>query len=168
MISQVKGFCPEIDDESFIAETAQVIGQVIVERNANIWYNTIVRGDVEPIKIGENTNIQDLSMVHTSHGYPTTIGNNVTIGHRAICHGCTIEDDVLVGMGAILLDGVYIESNVIIGAGSLVPPNKRIPSNSLVMGTPAKVVRTLTDEEIEHIMQSAKGYVELSKHYKSK
>ena len=168
MISDIKGYTPVIDREAFVSSTAQIIGQVIVERNANIWYNTVVRGDVEPISIGENTNIQDLCMIHTSHGFPVVIGHHVTIGHRAICHGCTIEDHVLVGMGAILLDGAHIESNVIIGAGSLVPPNKRIPSNSLVMGTPAKIVRSLTAEEIEHIEQSANGYVELSQHYKSK
>ena len=143
-------------------------GQVRLEQGANIWYNTVVRGDVELITVGKNTNIQDLSVIHTSHGHPTQIGSGVTVGHRAICHGCTIDDNVLIGMGAIILDGAHIESDVIIGAGSLVPPNKRIPSGSLVMGSPAKVVRTLSEEEIESIKQSAHGYVELSKHYKSK
>lgn len=163
-----KGFTPNVDESCFIAPSADVIGQVVVEEDANIWYNTVVRGDVEPITIGKSTNVQDLSVIHTSKGYPASIGQGVTIGHRAICHGCTIEDDVLIGMGSIILDGAYIESNVIVGAGSLVPPKKRIPSGSLVMGSPAKVVRTLTEEEIESIKQSARGYVELSQHYKSK
>ncbi|HSN66800.1 MAG TPA: gamma carbonic anhydrase family protein [Fusibacter sp.] len=168
MLTDIKGYTPVVHADCFIADSAAVIGQVRLEQGANIWYNTVVRGDVEPIDIGENTNIQDLSVIHTSHGHPVCIGNGVTVGHRAICHGCTIEDNVLIGMGAIVLDGAHIESDVVIGAGSLVPPNKRIPSGSLVMGSPAKVVRALTEEEIEGIKQSARGYVELSQHYKSK
>ena len=168
MLTDIKGYSPVIDTDCFVASSAQVIGQVILEHCANIWYNTVVRGDVEAITIGENTNVQDLSVIHTSGGYPVNIGAGVTIGHRAICHGCTIEDNVLIGMGAIILDGAHIESDVIIGAGSLVPPNKRIPSGSLAMGSPAKVVRTLSEEEIEGIRQSARSYVGLSHHYKSK
>lgn len=168
MIDKFKTFSPVIHKGCFIANSAQVIGQVEVEEGANIWYNTVVRGDVEPIIVGRNTNVQDLCMLHTSHGFPLSIGTDVTIGHRAVCHGCTIEDNVLIGMGSIILDGAVIERDVIVGAGSLVPPNKRIPSKSLVMGSPAKVVRTLTEEEIESIKQSARGYVELSQHHKSK
>ena len=168
MIKAFLNRIPQIHEETFLASSSEVIGQVTVERGANIWYNTVVRGDVENILIGADTNIQDLCVVHTSNGFPTTIGKGVTVGHRAIIHGCTIEDNVLIGMGAILLDGAHIESDVIIGAGSLVPPNKRIPSKSLVMGSPAKVVRELTEEEIEKIKQSARGYVELSQKHKSK
>lgn len=118
--------------------------------------------------VGSSTNIQDLCTLHTSRNFPLSIGSFVTVGHCAICHGCTIEDRVLVGMGSIILDGAYVESDVIIGAGSLVPPGKRIPSGSLVMGSPAKVVRTLTPEEIESIKLSAVHYVSLSQQYKSK
>lgn len=168
MLTDIKGYTPIVHADCFVADSAAIIGQVRLEQGANIWYNTVVRGDVELITVGKNTNIQDLSVIHTSHGHPTQIGSGVTVGHRAICHGCTIDDNVLIGMGAIILDGAHIESDVIIGAGSLVPPNKRIPSGSLVMGSPAKVVRTLSEEEIESIKQSAHGYVELSKHYKSK
>lgn len=168
MVKKLMNHSPKIDSTCFVAESAEIIGQVLVEQGANIWYNTIVRGDVEPIIIGENTNIQDLCVVHTSHGYPVKIGSGVTVGHRAICHGCTIEENVLIGMGSIVLDGAYIEKDVIIGAGTLVPPNKRIPSRSLVIGSPAKVVRTLTEEEVESIKKSASGYVELSQHHKSK
>jgi len=168
MIKTLGAHTPQINMSSFVADSAEIIGQVVVEQGANIWYNTVVRGDVEPIVIGKNTNIQDLCVVHTSHGYPVRIGSGVTIGHRAICHGCTIEDNVLIGMGSIILDGAIIEKDVIIGAGSLVPPNKRIPSRSLVIGSPAKVVRSLTEDEVESIKKSASGYVELSQHHKSK
>lgn len=165
MIRTFKAFSPEMDETNFLAETAVLIGQVFMEEHANVWYNTVVRGDVEPIKIGKNSNVQDLVMVHTSSGFPVTIGNDVTIGHNATIHGCTIESNVLVGMGSIILDGAHIESDVIVGAGSLIPPGKRIPSKSLVMGSPAKVVRTLSEEEIESIGKSAHHYVELSKQY---
>ncbi len=159
---------PVIHDSCFIAETAVVIGEVSVEEEGNIWYNTVVRGDVEPIVIGKRTNVQDQCMVHTSSGFPTTLGDDVTIGHGAIIHGCTIESNVLVGMGAIVLDGAHIESNVMVGAGALVAPGKRIPSGVLVMGSPAKVVRDLTEEEISNISKSAAGYVRLSSHHKTK
>lgn len=168
MIDKFKTFQPMIHKDAFVASSAHVMGQVVLEEGSNIWYNTVIRGDVEPINIGKHSNIQDLCMVHTSHGFPVSIGSGVTIGHRAICHGCTIEDNVLIGMGSIILDGAVIESDVIIGAGSLVPPSKRIPSKSLVMGSPAKVVRALTEEEIESIKQSARGYVELSQQHKLK
>lgn len=159
---------PVIHDSCFIAETAVVIGEVSVEEEGNIWYNTVVRGDVEPIVIGKRSNVQDQCMVHTSSGFPTTLGDDVTIGHGAIIHGCTIESNVLVGMGAIVLDGAHIESNVMVGAGALVAPGKRIPSGVLVMGSPAKVVRDLTEEEISNISKSAAGYVRLSSHHKTK
>lgn len=165
MIRTFKAFSPETDESNFLAETAVIIGQVFMEEHANVWYNTVVRGDVEPIKIGKNSNVQDLVMIHTSKGFPVSIGSDVTIGHSATIHGCTIESNVLIGMGAIILDGAYIERDVILGAGSLVPPGKRIPAKSLVMGSPAKVVRTLSEEEIESIGKSAHHYVELSKQY---
>ncbi|GAU76908.1 gamma carbonic anhydrase family protein [Fusibacter sp. 3D3] len=168
MIKVFKSHIPQIQRSCFIAESADIIGEVIVEESANIWYNTVVRGDVEPIFIGNYTNVQDQVVIHTSQGFPVSIGPYVTIGHGAIVHGCTVEDHVLIGMGAIVLDGAYIEKNCIIGAGALIPPNKRIPSNSLVVGSPGKIVRTLSNEEIEHIEQSAIGYVELSQHHKSK
>jgi len=137
-------------------------------KNVNIWYGAILRGDVNYIEVGENTNIQDNCVVHVDSKFPTIIGKNVTIGHGAIVHGCTISDNVLIGMGSIILDGAYIEENVIIGAGALVPPGKRIPKNSLVVGSPGKVVRQLSDEEIEKLQISANNYVNLSKEYLSK
>lgn len=166
MIKKLGEYTPVIDKSVFVAETAVVIGQVFIEEEANIWYNTIVRGDVEPIKIGKWTNVQDNSVLHTSKNFPLSIGEEVTIGHGAIVHGCTVANNVLIGMGAIVLDGASIEENVIIGAGSLVPPGKVIPSGVLVMGSPAKVVRALTEAEIISLHASAQNYVQLSKQYK--
>lgn len=166
MIKKLGEYTPVIDKSVFVAETAVVIGQVFIEEEANIWYNTIVRGDVEPIKIGKWTNVQDNSVLHTSKNFPLSIGEEVTIGHGAIVHGCTVANNVLIGMGAIVLDGAFIEENVIIGAGSLVPPGKVIPSGVLVMGSPAKVVRALTEAEIKSLNASAQNYVQLSKQYK--
>ncbi len=122
-----------------------------------------MRGDSDQITIGKNTNIQDNSVVHLDHGIPTTIGEHVTIGHGAIIHGCTIHNNVLIGMGAIVLNGAIIEENVIIGAGALIPPGKVIPSGSLVVGSPGKIIRTLSEIEIENIKKSALHYVELAK-----
>lgn len=167
MILPYKTFVPKVADNSIILESATVTGQVVIEEEVNIWYNTVVRGDVEPIFIGRSTNVQDLVMLHTSKGFPLTIGKGVTVGHRAILHGCTIEDNVLVGMGAILLDGAHIESNVLIGAGSVVTEGKRFPSGSLVLGSPARVVRQLSEEEIEAIRATARKYVDVSRQYKT-
>lgn len=166
MVRQFKEFTPNIDNSAFIAETAVIIGQVFIEEEANIWYNTIVRGDVEPIRVGKRTNVQDNVTLHTSRNFPLTIGDDVTIGHGAIVHGCTVANRVLIGMGAIVLDGARLEENVILGAGSLVPPGKIIPSGMMAMGSPAKVVRPLTEEEINHLANSAAGYVKLSEQYK--
>lgn len=166
MIKKLGEYTPVIDQTAFVAETAVVIGQVFIEEEANIWYNTIVRGDVEPIKIGKWTNVQDNSVLHTSKNFPLSIGDEVTIGHGAIVHGCTVANNVLIGMGAIVLDGASIEENVILGAGSLVPPGKKIPSGVMAMGSPAKVVRALTEAEIKSLKASAQNYVQLSKQYK--
>ncbi|MFZ5966038.1 MAG: gamma carbonic anhydrase family protein [Bacillota bacterium] len=163
MILGYEGVNPQIDESCYISDNATIIGHVEMKKDANIWYGTVVRGDVNKITIGESTNIQDNCTVHINHNMPTNIGDYVTIGHGAIIHACTIGNNVLVGMGAIVLDGAEIGDNVIIGAGSLVPPNKKIPSNSLVMGSPVKVVRELTNEEVDQVRLSAVNYVELSK-----
>jgi len=162
MIKAFEGVQPAIHDSCFVAESADIIGKVELSAHSNVWYGVVMRGDSDKITVGENTNVQDNTVVHVDHGVPTTIGNNVTIGHGAIIHGCTIHDNVLVGMGAIVLNGAVLEENVIIGAGAMVTSGKVIPSGSLVVGSPGKVVRTLTDEEIENITKSAKHYVELA------
>ena len=150
---------PNIDSSAFIAKGAVVIGNVTISKNCSIWYNATLRCTEAPITIGECSNVQDNAVVHVSPNYPTTIGAYVTVGHGAIIHGCTIEDNALIGMGAIILNGAKIGKNCIIAAGTLVPQNKVIPDNSLVMGSPGKVVRQVTAEEIYQNRQNAEEYV---------
>ena len=166
MIKSFNGIDPSIDESVFVAESADVIGEVTIKKNASIWYNVVIRGDEQPIVIGENTNIQDGSVVHTGWDEPTTIGNNVTVGHKALVHGCKIGDNTLIGMGAIVLDGAEIGEFTLLGAGSLVPPGKKIPSGVLAMVSPAKVIRELSDEEKESITKSALNYVENANKHK--
>lgn len=166
MIVEYNEHKPEIHESCFIAENATVIGKVKINKNSSIWFGTVLRGDSDCITIGENTNIQDNCIIHVNNGEPTTIGDNVTVGHGAIIHACTVGDNVLIGMGAIVLDGAEIGDNVIIGAGALVPPNKKIPSNSMVMGMPAKVVRELTEEDIAAVSSTTQHYVELAREYR--
>jgi carbonic anhydrase/acetyltransferase-like protein (isoleucine patch superfamily) len=171
-IRSYMGNHPKIEPSSFIDPSSVIIGNVRIGKNTSIWCNTVVRGDVSHIHIGENTNIQDLTMLHVthynpgkSHESPLIIGNNVTVGHNCCLHACTIKDYVLVGMGSTLLDNCIIEENVIIGAGSLVPPNKVLESGYLYFGNPLKKVRALTNDEIEHIKYSALHYVKLKNNY---
>lgn len=159
---------PSIHPSCYISETAQLIGRVTLKENANVWFGSVLRGDGNYIEVGANTNIQDNSVVHINKDTPTIIGENCTIGHGAIVHACTIGNNVLIGMGAIVLDGAIIEDNTIIGAGALVPPGKRIPQKSLVVGSPCKVVRKLSEEEISSLEESAIHYVKRSKEYKGK
>ncbi|MCF7847677.1 MAG: gamma carbonic anhydrase family protein [Kiritimatiellales bacterium] len=151
---------PVIDaEEYFIAENASVIGNVTIRNQANIWFGAVLRGDLEPIEIGERTNVQDNAVVHTDHGSPVKVGRGVTIGHQATIHGCTIGDHCLIGMKATVLDGAVIGDHCIIGAHSLIPPGKEIPEGSLVVGVPGRVVRQVTDEERAHIGKNAEHYV---------
>lgn len=160
MIRTFKGIVPTIDPSAYVDESAQVVGDVHIGAESSVWMNVVVRGDVHRIRIGRRSNIQDLTMVHVMrHTHPTTIGDEVTIGHSATIHGCTIEDRVLVGMGAILLNGCRIGSDSIVAAGTLVPEEMVIPPGSLVMGAPAKVRRPLTDEERQSIRWYADNYV---------
>lgn len=143
----------------FIAKSADLIGDVTIGNDTSIWYQAVVRGDASPIVIGSRTNIQDGSIVHGDPHYDTVIGSGVTIGHNCIIHGCHIGSDVLVGMGAIILNGATIGDNCLIGAGTLVTQNAEIPPNSLVIGSPGKVKRQLTDQELESIKRNAREYV---------
>ncbi|SDF26355.1 gamma carbonic anhydrase family protein [Sporolituus thermophilus] len=160
-----KNIFPKIEPSVLIAKGAQVIGDVAIGANASIWYNSILRGDVNFIRIGAYTNIQDNSTLHVMNGHPCVVGNYVTVGHNVILHGCTIADNCLIGMGAIILNGVEIGENCIIGAGTLLTEFKKIPPKSLVVGSPGKVVRSVADEEIQFIRQSAIHYHELSLHH---
>lgn len=149
----------------YIAEGAKIIGDVTIGEDSSVWYNAVIRGDSNSIVIGENTNVQDNAVLHTSHSHALTIGDNVTIGHGAIVHGCTIGNNVLVGMGAIVLDGAVIEDNCIIGAGALVTQNKVMSEGSLVLGNPAKVVREITEEEKKAILENADEYSSEAQRY---
>ena len=150
---------PKIDPSVFVAKGAVVLGDVTIEKDCSIWYNATVRSTESYIKIGKGSNVQDNAVIHVSHDYPTTIGSYVTIGHGAIIHGCSIDDNALIGMGAIILNGAKIGKNCIIAAGALVPQNKEIPDNSLVMGSPGKIVRQVTEDEIKHNRKNAEDYI---------
>jgi carbonic anhydrase/acetyltransferase-like protein (isoleucine patch superfamily) len=165
MIHEFKNKKPIIADDVFLAPGCQIIGNVKIAKECSIWHNATLRADIGPITIGEYTNIQDNAVVHIDYDYPTIIGNGVTIGHGAIIHGCTINDNCLIGMGAIILNGAVISENCLIGAGALITENKEIPPNSLVVGVPGKVLRKLTKEEIEKLKESAKEYYYLSRQY---
>lgn len=144
---------------------ATVVGNVTLHQNVSVWYGSVIRGDSDSIEIGENSNIQDLSILHTDYGYPIHIGKNVTIGHRAIVHGCTIEDEVMIGMGAILMNGAKIGKHSIVGAGALIPEGKEIPANSIVVGMPGKIIHQTSEKQVEEILENAKHYVELAREY---
>ncbi|WP_434797564.1 gamma carbonic anhydrase family protein [Terrisporobacter vanillatitrophus] len=165
MIKGFEGIKPTIDDSAFVAETADVIGDVIVEKNASIWYKAVLRGDDSQIIVGENSNVQDGTIVHCGYEEPTIIGKNVTIGHAAVIHGCKIGDCSLIGMGATVLDNAEIGEFTMVGAGSLVT-GKKFPPGVLLLGSPAKIARELTDEEKESLKQSALHYIGMGKKHK--
>ncbi len=150
-----------VDVSAYVDESAQVIGDVVVGAESSIWMNVVVRGDVHHIRIGRRTNVQDLTMVHVMRGtHPTRIGDEVTIGHSAVIHGCTIEDRCLIGMGAIMLNGCTIGADSIVAAGTLVPEGMQVPAGSLVMGTPARIKRALDEAERLSILDYANRYVQ--------
>ena len=160
MIRTFKSTSPTVDPSAYVDVSAQVIGDVHIGAESSIWMNVVVRGDVNHIRIGKRTNIQDLTMVHVMRDtHATTIGDAVTIGHAAVIHGCTIEDRVLIGMQAMLLNGVHVEHDCIIAAGTLLTEGTRIPTGSLVMGRPGKVTRSLTGAELAEIRRLSEAYV---------
>lgn len=154
-------------DDFFVADNASVIGRVRLENNASVWFNAVLRGDNELITVGENSNIQDGAVLHTDPGQPLVIGRNVTIGHKVMLHGCSIGDNSLIGINSVILNGAKIGRNCLIGANSLITENKEIPDGSLVMGAPAKVVKTLTDVQQAQLLESAKTYVANFKRFKA-
>ena len=165
MIHAVNGNKPVIEEEVFIAEGSKIIGDVYIKKGASIWFNAIVRGDIGPIKIGKKTNIQENSTLHIDPESPLIVGDNVTVGHNAVLHGCTVNNNCIIGMGATILNNANIGENSIVGAGALIPEGKEIPKESLVLGVPAKVVRKLDKDEIKSIKESAEHYYELSQKY---
>ena len=164
---------PQTNESNYIDETSVVIGDVVLAENVSVWPFAVIRGDVNHIRIGKNSNVQDHSMLHVSHkkadkpeGSPLIIGEDVTVGHHVKLHGCTIGNRVLIGIGTIVLDDVVVEDDVMIGAGSLVPPNKRLESGYLYVGSPVKQVRKLTEKELAFLPYSAQNYVKVSGNYK--
>lgn len=173
-ISAFDGITPTLPASAYVHDSAQVIGDVVLGENSSIWPMAVVRGDVNSIRIGANSNVQDLAMLHVSHrrasdpdGSPLLIGDNVTIGHSVVLHGCSIGDECLIGIGSIVLDDVVIEPRVMVGAGSLVPPGKVLHSGYLYLGRPVKQIRPLTEEELAHFAYSAQHYVRLMRKHQS-
>jgi carbonic anhydrase/acetyltransferase-like protein (isoleucine patch superfamily) len=160
MLRPFRGQLPVVHPSAFVDESAQVIGDVQIGPESSVWMNAVIRGDVKDIRIGARTNVQDGTVVHVMHDtHPTRIGDDVTIGHSAVVHGCTVEDRVLIGMGAILLNGAVVGHDSIVAAGALVAEDMVVPPRSLVMGVPARVRRPLTDAEVESVRESAANYV---------
>ena len=147
------------DEECWIAPTAVLIGHVVLKRNASVWWHTVIRGDNEPITVGENSNVQDGSVLHTDPGFPLTIGRDVTVGHMVMLHGCTIGDGSLIGIGSIVLNGAIIGENCLIAANTLIPEGEEIPARSVVMGSPGRVVREVTERDLAFITGPAARYV---------
>ncbi|MGZ2360417.1 gamma carbonic anhydrase family protein [Streptomyces sp. 372A] len=163
MIMGIGGKEPVIDAEAFIAPTSVAIGDITMAAGSSLWYQAVLRADCGPIVIGADSNIQDNCSVHVDPGFAVTVGERVSVGHNAVLHGCTVEDDVLIGMGATVLNGAHIGAGSLVAAQALVPQGMRVPPGSLVAGVPAKVKRPLTEEELEGVRFNAVGYVELAK-----
>jgi carbonic anhydrase/acetyltransferase-like protein (isoleucine patch superfamily) len=158
-VYRYKEFLPQVADDCLLVEGAVIIGNVSIGSRVSLWFNSVVRGDVDRIEIGDESNIQDLSILHVSRGYPLKIGRQVTVGHSVTLHGCTIEDNCLIGMGATILDGASIGKNSLVAAGAMVTPDSSFPAGSLIMGSPAKLVRPLTSQEIEKYSIQYQNYL---------
>ncbi|MFG2675306.1 gamma carbonic anhydrase family protein [Streptomyces sp. DT20] len=167
LITAMGGQEPDIDPSAFTAPTSVVIGEVTMAAGSSVWYHAVLRADCGPIVIGAGSNIQDNCSVHVDPGFPVTVGERVSVGHNAVLHGCTVEDDVLIGMGATVLNGAHIGTGSLVAAQALVPQGMRVPPGSLVAGVPAKVKRQLTQEELEGVKFNAVGYVELAKAHRA-
>lgn len=157
---ELDGVAPQLADGTWVADSAQVMGSVVLGENVSVWFGAVLRGDTEPLTIGRNSNVQDLSVLHADVGSPLTIGENVTIGHQVMLHGCTVGDNSLIGIQAVVLNNAKIGRNSIVGAGSVVTEGKEFPDNSLIIGAPAKVVRTLDDAAVAKLRASAEHYVD--------
>jgi carbonic anhydrase/acetyltransferase-like protein (isoleucine patch superfamily) len=165
MINSYHDKTPSVQAAAFIAQSSDIAGDVKLGKDASVWFNAVLRADVGPITIGARSNIQDGCIMHVPWGGKVVVGDDVTVGHRAVVHGCTIGNRVLVGMGSIIMDDAIVEDDCIIGAGAVITPGSRIPSRSMVLGVPAKVVRELTDDEVVSLKSSADNYAELAKSY---
>ena len=166
MIYKLDDLSPEIHADTWVADSATVVGQVVLAAGVSVWFNAVLRAENAAIHVGEDSNIQDGSVLHVDPGMPLTIGKRVTIGHKVMLHGCTIGDESLIGINAVVLNGAKIGKNCLIGANTLIPEGKVIPDGSLVMGSPGKIVRTLTPEQMQGLKLSAQHYVDNSRRYK--
>ncbi|MBV5291019.1 MAG: gamma carbonic anhydrase family protein [Curvibacter lanceolatus] len=166
-VYELDGVSPEVAESAWIADSAQVMGRVSLGPDASVWFGTVVRGDTESITIGEGSNIQDASVLHADIGKPLVVGRHVTVGHQVMLHGCTIGDESLIGIGAVVLNGARIGKNCLVGAGSLVTEGKEFPDGSMIIGSPAKAIRQLSPEQIEGLRQSAKHYIDNARRFKA-
>ncbi len=166
-IYQLGDVAPDIDPSAYITDSAQIIGKVKIDAFASVWFGSVIRGDNELIHIGENSNLQESCVLHTDPGFPLTISKNVTVGHQAMLHGCSVGEGSLIGIQAVILNGAKIGKNCLVGAGALVTEGKEFPDNSLIVGSPAKVVRTLSDEAIAHMQANTQNYVRRAQEYKT-
>lgn len=161
-----KEWAPQVDEKAYIAPGATVIGRVELAAGSSVWPGAVIRGDNEPIVVGENSNVQDGAVLHTDPGCPLTLGRNVTVGHQVMLHGCTVEDGALIGIQAVVLNKAVIGKDSLVGAGAVVIEGKVFPERSLILGAPAKVVRTLTDEDVANLKRNARVYVERAEEFK--
>ena len=165
-VYELNSVAPQIAASAFVADSAQVMGNVHIGEDASIWFGTVIRGDTSTIRIGKGSNIQDASVLHADFGQPLVVGERVTVGHQVMLHGCTIGDESLIGIGAVVLNGAKIGKNCLVGAGALVTEGKEFPDGSMIIGAPAKAVRELTPEQIEGLRQSALHYIENARRFK--
>ena len=166
-VYQLGDDAPQIAASAWVADSAQVIGTVELAADASVWFNAVLRGDTEPIRIGKGSNVQDGTVIHCDHGFPVTLGENVTVGHQVVLHGCTVGDGSLIGIQAVVLNGAKIGKHCLVGAGALVTEGKEFPDGSLIVGSPAKVVRQLTPEQIAGLQRSAEHYVQNARRFRA-
>ena len=166
-VYQLGDDAPQIAASAWVADSAQVIGTVELAADASVWFNAVLRGDTEPIRIGKGSNVQDGTVIHCDHGFPVTLGENVTVGHQVVLHGCTVGDGSLIGIQAVVLNGAKIGKHCLVGAGALVTEGKEFPDGSLIVGSPAKVVRQLTPEQIAGLQRSAEHYVQNARRFRT-
>jgi carbonic anhydrase/acetyltransferase-like protein (isoleucine patch superfamily) len=165
-IYQLDEKTPQVHESAFVADSAQVMGDVVLAQDSSVWFGAVIRGDTEIITVGEGTNIQDGSVLHADVGFPLTLGARVTVGHQVMLHGCTVGEESLIGIGAVVLNGAKIGKHCLVGARSLVTEGKEFPDGSMILGSPAKVVRQLTPEQIEGLRRSAEHYVDNARRYR--
>jgi carbonic anhydrase/acetyltransferase-like protein (isoleucine patch superfamily) len=166
-VYELDGVAPQVDPTAWIADSAEVMGHVHLGPEASVWFGCVLRGDTESMHIGAGSNIQDLSVLHADFGQPLHIGRHVTVGHKVMLHGCTIGDESLIGIGAVVLNGAKIGKNCLVGAGALVTEGKQFPDGSMIVGAPARVVRQLTPEQIEGLRQSARHYIDNARRFRA-